>query len=73
MKKFETVLSDSADCHLTLFYDPEDPLTWIVKKWRKQLLWRRCEQSLWFTTRADAERYAKKMIEECGRQQRLRQ
>jgi hypothetical protein len=73
MKKFETVLSDSADCNLTLYYDPEDPLSWIVKKWKKQLFWRRCEQALWFTTRADAERHAAKMIKECGRQSRLSQ
>ncbi len=71
MSKFETSLSESADCNLTLYHDPEDPLSWVLKKWKKQLFWKRCELSRWFATREQAEAYAEKLIRASQRAQRL--
>lgn len=71
MSKFETVLTDSSGCNITLSHDPDDPLSWIVRKYRKQLFWRRCELSRWFNTRAQAEDYAASLEEQCRRKERL--
>ncbi|MDT8323178.1 MAG: hypothetical protein RRA94_03620 [Bacteroidota bacterium] len=71
MSKFETSFSDSTDCDITLFHDPDDPLSWVVRKWKKQLFWKRCESSRWFNTRAQAEEYAAGLLEQCRRQERL--
>ena len=66
MSKFETTLSDQSGCHVTLFHDPEDPSTWIVRKWKRGLFGRRLALSRWFVTREQAERYAKALIRDCG-------
>ncbi|MBR9974407.1 MAG: hypothetical protein KFF77_02405 [Bacteroidetes bacterium] len=65
MKKFETTLSDQSGCHVTLYHDPDDPLSWIVRKWKRGFLGRRMALSRWFLTRAQAERYAQVLIREC--------
>ena len=66
MSKFETAISSSADCNVTLFHDPDDPSTWIIRRWKRGLLGRRCVLSRWFTTRGQAEAYAEALLEECG-------
>lgn len=66
MSKFETPLSTGNGCHVTLFHDPEDPLSWIIRKWRSGLFGRRLELSRWFATREQAEGFARALIRECG-------
>ncbi len=66
MNKFETTLSDRSDCHITLFHDPEDPLTYIVRKWKRGLFGRRIALSRWFLTRAQAEHFVGALIRDCG-------
>ncbi len=66
MSKFETTLSDRSNCHITLFHDPEDPMTFIVRKWKRGIFGRRIALSRWFLTRAQAERYVGVLIKECG-------
>lgn len=65
MSKFETTLSDQSGCHITLFHDPDDPSTWIVRKWKRGLFRRRMDLSRWFVTREQAESYARALIREC--------
>lgn len=66
MSKFETTLSARSDCHITLFHDPEDPMTFIVRKWKRGIFGRRIALSRWFLTRAQAERYVRMLMKECG-------
>ncbi|MBE0644878.1 MAG: hypothetical protein IH600_12410 [Bacteroidetes bacterium] len=66
MSKFETTLSDRSDCHITLFHDPEDPSTFIVRKWKRGIFGRRIALSRWFLTRKQAEAYVHKLMKECG-------
>lgn len=68
MSKFETTLSNQSGCHVTLFHDPEDPSTWIVRRWKRGLFGRRLALSRWFVTRDQAERFAQTLIRECGGQ-----
>lgn len=70
MSKFESRLSDTEDCHITLFHDPDDPSSWIIRKWKKQLFWKRMELSRWFLTRDQAEEYARGLIEDCNLRRR---
>ncbi|MBN1448406.1 MAG: hypothetical protein JXA28_10790 [Bacteroidetes bacterium] len=70
MRFFETRLSDSTDCDITLSHDPEDPSSWIVRKWKKRLFGKRCELSLWFATKEQAETYARTLIEDARKQRR---
>jgi hypothetical protein len=65
MSKFETYLSDRSGCWITLFHDPDDPMTWIIRKWKRGFLGKRIELSRWFLTRGQAETYARKLIREC--------
>lgn len=71
MSKFEQTLSDRSGCHVTLFHDPEDPSTFIVRKWKRRLFGRRMASSRWFLTRDQAEQYARKLIRECDRTGRV--
>ncbi len=66
MKKFEHTLSDRSDCRITLIHDPDDPLSWIIRKWERGLLGRRVTLSRWFTTRGQAERFAQTLVKECA-------
>ncbi|MDX9759145.1 MAG: hypothetical protein RBU27_08300 [Bacteroidota bacterium] len=66
MSTFETSLSDGNGCHVTLFHDPDDPLSWIIRKWKRGLFGRRCELSRWFATREQAEQFAGALIRECS-------
>ena len=70
MGNFETRLS--ASCNITLFHDPADPCSYVVRKWKKGILGKRLELSQWFNTREQAERYARRLIEECEAKQRVR-
>jgi len=65
MSTFETRIPDSGGCDITMFHDPEDPSSWIVRKWKKQLFWKRCELSRWFCTKEQAEEFARSLIEDC--------
>lgn len=65
MSKFETSLSDTSGCWITLFHDPDDPMTWIIRKWKRGLFGKRVESSRWFLTREQAESYARKLIRNC--------
>jgi|GEM_PF-1450538 len=71
MKASESVLHQHGSCSITLFHDPLDPSTWIVRQWRKRLFGRKCLQSKWFVTRAQAEQYAKRLGQECERARRM--
>jgi hypothetical protein len=71
MKASETVLHQHGSCSITLFHDPLDPSTWIVRQWRKGLLGRKCVQSKWFVTRGQAEQFAKRLGQECERARRM--
>lgn len=70
MSKFETRLSDMDDCNITLFHDPDDPSSWVIRKWKRLLFWKRVELSRWFATREQAEEYARDLIEDCERRRR---
>lgn len=65
MNKFETTLSERSDCHITLFHDPEDPMSFIVRKWKRGLFGRRIALSRWFLTREQAESFVGALIKEC--------
>ena len=71
MSKFETTIADSAGCNITLYHDPDDPSTWIVRKYTRQLFWKRCELSRWFNTREQAQAYAVSLQEQCRKKERL--
>ncbi|PLX32788.1 MAG: hypothetical protein C0600_01635 [Ignavibacteria bacterium] len=71
MSTFETRLSTPASCHITLFHDPTDPCTWVIRKWKKGLFGRRLELSQWFNTKEQAERFANGLIEECEKKLRV--
>ena len=71
MSTFETRISDSDGCDITLFHDPDDPSSWIIRKWKRQLFWKRCELSRWFATREQAEAYARSLIEDCRSKKRV--
>jgi hypothetical protein len=64
MSKFEATLSDRSDCHITLTHDPEDPSTWIIRRWKRGILGNRMILSRWFLTQEQAEAYARKLIKE---------
>jgi hypothetical protein len=65
MSKFETVLRSHDNCTIILFHDPEDPLSWIIRKRKKWLFWNTCLISRWFLTRGEAERFAAQLAKEC--------
>lgn len=67
MKKFETTLQAWSNCTITLFHDPEDPLSWVVRKWKKKLFWRKCMLNRWFNSRGQAEQFAAQLAREHGR------
>ena len=71
MSKFEQTLSDLSGCHVTLYHDPEDPSTFIVRQWKRGLFGRRMASSHWFLTRGQAEQYAQKLLRECNRDGRV--
>ncbi|MCB2204675.1 hypothetical protein KQI65_07995 [bacterium] len=64
MSKFETSLSDNSGCHITLFHDPEDPLSWVIRKWKKSFFGKKVELSRWFNSREQAEAFAESLLEE---------
>ena len=64
MNKLETILHTHDDYQITLYHDPEDPLSWVLRKWKKQLFWRKCTLNRWFITRDQAERYAAQLVKD---------
>jgi hypothetical protein len=66
MSKFETVLHSKSDCLITLFHDPDDFMSWIVRKWKRRWIGKKCLVSRWFNTREQAEHYAQQLVRECG-------
>lgn len=71
MGTFETRLSAPASCNITLYHDPDDPCSWVVRKWKKGLFGKRLELSKWFNTKEQAERYARLLIEQCDAKTRV--
>ncbi|MBR9977758.1 MAG: hypothetical protein KFH87_06675 [Bacteroidetes bacterium] len=65
MSTSEISLSTRRDCHLTLFHDTDDPLSWILRRWKRGFLGRRSAEVLWFSTREQAEDYARQLVREC--------
>lgn len=66
-EKTEIVISDSDDCFITLLHYPDDPASWIVRKWERRLLWKKRALSRWFNTRDLAEQFARLLVRECGK------
>lgn len=47
-----------------LHYD-DDPTSWIVRKYKKQLWWKKRTCSVWFNDENQALKYVKKLKEKC--------
>ena len=59
MKKITVLISNQPGNRVALIHYPDDPSSWIVRKWvRKGLCLKRTE-SKWFNRKDLAERYAK--------------
>ncbi len=71
MSKFETVVHTQPACLITLFHDPDDHMSWIVRKWKKQLFWKKCLISRWFSTRGQAEEYIARLVRDCDKGRRF--
>jgi hypothetical protein len=71
MSKFETSLFYQSPRLITLFHDPDDPSTWIIRTWKKGLFGKRMDLSRWFNTKAQAEQYAQSLQEEFEKNARL--
>jgi len=65
MSTFETTLHKHDRCVITLFHDPDDPMSWIIRKWKKRLFGSKCLLSRWFVTRDQAEQFAASLAAEC--------
>jgi hypothetical protein len=60
MKKI-TVLSNSGNCFIELRHRDSDPGTWIVRRWKKFLWFKRRMSSDWFNDRHQALAFAEAM------------
>ncbi len=59
--KHERVLAEwDKELVLLRWYD-DDPCSWMVKRYRKGLIGKRCISSAWFSDSAQAEAYARRL------------
>jgi hypothetical protein len=61
-----TIISNSRDCFIEVINRDVDPSSWIVRRSKKLLWFKRRVSSDWFLNRQQAFAFAEKMREECS-------
>jgi hypothetical protein len=60
-RRSRTVISKSWDCFIEVLHRDSDPSTWIVRRWKKILWFKKRISSDWFINRQQAYAYAEEM------------
>jgi len=65
MAKRVTIISNSRDCFIEVINRDTDPSTWIVRRSKKFLWFKKRIVSNWFLDKQQAFAFAEKLLQEC--------
>ncbi len=63
------MIADSGGCLIELTHRSSDPGSWIVRRWKKILWWKKRTSTDWFLDKQEALVFAAKMKRDIERQQ----
>jgi hypothetical protein len=69
MPKHVTIISNARDCFIEVIHPEAAQANWIVRRWKKGLVFKKRISSDWFLERQQAFEYAKKLQKQCEEKQ----